>query len=67
METYVETYVETFAPHAAVTGAGQCSHRAPQGTLGILGILGIFGNCLGYFQDFWSNIRVFGPGEVGIV
>ena len=26
-----------------------------------------FSEFLGYFQDFLSNIRVFGPGEVGIV
>ena len=25
-----------------------------------------FSGFFGYFQDFWLNIKVFGPGEVGI-
>ena len=30
-------------------------------------IFGYFSGFLGYFQDFWSNIRVFGQNKVGIV
>ena len=30
-------------------------------------IFGYFSGFLGYFLDFWSNIRVFGQNKVGIV
>ena len=42
-------------------------HRSPPRNPRNPWIFGYFSNFVGYFLDFWSNIKVFGPGEVGIV